>query len=386
MPPPTDDRRWEHEEVFLDGDAFFASLEEGIEKARQTIELEMYIFEFDTLGKKICSLLAEAANRGVGVFVIVDSIGSLNSKYQLRSFFESTPVFFDVYHQLPWERSFLKPSFAVRHQHFFRLFRQANRRNHRKVCVIDGKVAWLGGMNISSVHLRSISGAQAWRDAAIKVAGPDVIELTKSFSRLLRRRKLLSKLKAGRASTSDSKGSSPLVRLNYTRKTRIRNYKALLHLIKTAEKRVWITTPYFVPAADLLRALRTAASRGVDVKILLPRHSDVVFMPWVSAAVFHPLLKAGIEVFEYLPSVLHAKTIIIDDWASLGSSNLNHRSLIHDLEVDVILTWKSSKKLLEQQYLEDLDHSEKITPKNEQKRPWWQRQIGRGMLFFRYWL
>ena len=180
---------------------------------------------------------------------------------------------------------------------------------------------------------------------------------------------------------------NPIIRLNYTRHRRRILHKNLLRKITQAQLRIWITNAYFVPDNFLLRRLRDAAKSGVDVRILLPKNSDIMIMPWTSSTFYYNLLKSGVRIFEYLPSNLHAKTLIIDDWSSVGSSNLNHRSLLHDLEADINVRQASSKKILEDQFLTDLTQSKEITFNTwKQHRPWRQRIIGQLALYLKYWI
>lgn len=133
--------------------------------------------------------------------------------------------------------------------------------------------------------------------------------------------------------------------------------------------------------------MKDSARSGIDVRILLPRKSDVAMMPWASSTFYYSLLKAGVRIFEYLPSMLHAKSLIIDDWMVIGSSNLNHRSLIHDLEADIHINSKEAKRTLEQQFLEDLKNSREVSLDSWQTlRPRSQRLMGRLVLYIKYWI
>jgi cardiolipin synthase A/B len=135
-----------------------------------------------------------------------------------------------------------------------------------------------------------------------------------------------------------------------------------------------------------LKNLIDAAQRGVDVRILLPKRSDIFILPWTSATFYFHLVKSGVRIFEYLPSMLHAKTLIIDDWVSVGSSNLNHRSLLHDLEVDVNIRLPASKEIIMEQFINDLRHSVEVELDSWQKRPYYQRIIGPLLLYIKYWI
>jgi cardiolipin synthase len=126
------------------------------------------------------------------------------------------------------------------------------------------------------------------------------------------------------------------------------------------------------------------AREGIDVRILVPGFSDVVFIPWITSAFHFGLLSAGVKIFEYRGSVLHAKTMVIDEWGLIGSSNLNHRSLLHDLEADIVVTDKGSLKSLSDQFGTDLGRSVEVTLENWRQRPFIERFLGRVLLWFRY--
>jgi cardiolipin synthase len=168
------------------------------------------------------------------------------------------------------------------------------------------------------------------------------------------------------------------------RKQRSENYLDLLVRMLAARERIWIENAYFVPDGSLIRVLRVAAESGVDVKIVVPAFSDVVFIPWIASAFHLGLLNAGVQVFEYTKSVLHAKTMIIDEWGLVGSSNLNHRSLLHDLEVDAVLTNAESCRSLREQFERDLLSCRRITLENWNQRPLVERLIGRMLLAVRH--
>ncbi|GAH09354.1 unnamed protein product, partial [marine sediment metagenome] len=153
------------------------------------------------------------------------------------------------------------------------------------------------------------------------------------------------------------------------------------------KQRIWITNAYFVPDNVLLKRLRDAANNGIDVRILLPKKSDVMVMPWASSTFYYRLLKSGVKIFEYLPSMLHAKSLIIDNWALIGSSNLNHRSLLHDLEADIMLKSTESIKQLESDFLNDLTQSREVELDSWHIiRPLRQRLVGRMVLYMKYWI
>ncbi len=177
-----------------------------------------------------------------------------------------------------------------------------------------------------------------------------------------------------------------LVRINNSWGSRRRLYKDLLEKIDDAKNKIWIMSAYFVPSAGTLRALCKAAQRGVDVRIIVPGNSDVIFIHSVTSAYYNALLKAGIRVFEYLPSVLHAKMLIIDEWVVIGSSNMNHRSLMHDLEADIVMTSKSAKRDVSNYFLLDLENSREITFKELKAKPLLERIASQTLSALKYWM
>jgi cardiolipin synthase len=223
-------------------------------------------------------------------------------------------------------------------------------------------------------------GAAAWRDTGVIVEGDEVVALTDTFEDVWVRRLQRLKRKFRRKRVQ----RSPLVRLNVTGKQRRENYLDLLVRLLRARRRIWITNAYFVPDGSLLRVLSVVAREGVDVRILVPGFSDVVFIPWVTAAFHFGLLSAGVKIFEYRGSVLHAKTMVIDEWGLIGSSNLNHRSLLHDLEADIVVTNDEALEEMSTQFAQDLNRSVEVTLENWHQRPRLERFLGRVLLWFRY--
>lgn len=381
---PTAPAAWRSENLFFDGDAFFKSLLDALGSARRSIQLESYIFERDELGQRVARQLVEAARRGVDVRVIVDGIGSAGWEARFGDWLRHNGVRYKVYHQLPWERYSMAAALA-RFSGFFSLLEKINQRNHRKLCIIDGQRAFIGSMNISTVHLPSLQGSWAWRDLAICVEGEAVSELAAAFehSWSSRRQRVASWLRRPRQGRP---GRTLLVRHNSWRGLRERNYRDLLKRMLSAKHRIWITNSYFVPPGSLLRALKHAAQHGVDVRLLVPRQSDVYFLPWVTAAFYFGLHRAGARVYEFLPAMLHAKSMLIDDWAIVGSSNLNHRSIFHDLEADVVVTGPQTREALVEAFLKNLEQSHEIFSSGWRERSCWERLLGRLALLGRYWL
>lgn len=378
--------RWDFEELLLTGDQYFDSLERGICDAEKSIELESYIYADDALGKRITERLIQAHQRGVVVRLIVDGIGSWGWIHTQGAQLNAAGIPFRVYHQLPWERLNLAHRTGLLEPPWTKRLGAINRRNHRKLCVIDGRRAWVGSFNISGVHLQSLRGENAWRDLGIKVEGNDVEYLRAAFESLwhLPTPQSIGLLSRTRRQLKKSLGSG--VRLNATGWLRRRNYRTLLKAIHAAQKRIWIYNAYFVPTGSLLRALRAAAARGVDVRLMLSSKSDVFFMPWVASAFYEGLIQAGVQLFDYTPSMLHAKAVLFDHSLIVGSTNLNQRSLKHDLEVDLVSDNPASISILEQAYLQDVARACPLSSSPYGRYSLWEKIVVQLALVFKYWL
>ena len=371
------------EQIFSDGSLYFNALINDIEFATQSIDLETFIFNRDALGKRIVNALIRAAKRGVTVRVLVDGAGTPFWSATFARPLEKAGVLTKVFHPVPWHlwnwsRSQIKISFLLKGIY---LCFKVNSRNHRKVCVIDNKIAYVGSVNLTQCHLNVADGGQNWRDTSVRLLGVDLSELQKAFEIAWTHRSITEKLRD--AFTQIRK--DPRVRLNYTRHRRRILYKNLMRRMRLCQQRIWITNAYFVPDNVLLRRLKEAAKNGIDVRILLPKKSDIMIMPWASSTFYENLLKAGVKIYEFLPAMLHAKTLILDNWVLIGSSNLNHRSLLHDLEADVTLFTEPAKKKVARLFLKDITQSRQLKLSNwKTARPIFQRWLGRLVLYIKY--
>lgn len=349
---------WNFEKTYFDGDQFFSDVVREIALAEKSVTVETYIFEFGVCFENMLKALILAAERGVDVRLMVDGIGTAIEVQAISERLAKSKVKFRVFHPvftLPW-------------------FHLLNKRNHRKTFVIDSKTLFTGGMNVSDWHLRSVKGPAAWRDSGVQVKGDEVAMVTKAFDR---------------AWNSQHHWWFPELtnlRLNVTLKQRYQNYKTLLEKVKKAEKFIHITNAYFVPRTRLLWALIRAARRGVDVRLLLPSISDVPVVKQASLSYYPELIFAGVRIFEYQPSVLHAKSLQIDDWAYVGSTNLNHRSFIHDLEIDIVVTKPESNRALTAKFEDDLLNSKEVTVSELGKWSLFSRVLSFFARELRYWM
>ncbi|MBK7891336.1 MAG: phosphatidylserine/phosphatidylglycerophosphate/cardiolipin synthase family protein [Bdellovibrionales bacterium] len=366
---------WQIEDVLFDGDRYFDSLFLEWQKAKDTIDFEVYIFENDPIGQQVETALLNAASRGVRVRMIVDGIGSSGWWQTRGKELENKSaggIEIRVYHPLHitelWRR-LLIDFHIISPEHRPKkslVLRRLNRRIHRKVSLVDNKIAHVGSINVSKVHSERISGDSAWRDTAARVTGPHVADLKFAFSHTWIRSHPIHATYGPRPSrlrflfSARSKGPDSLVALNFTRRLRRFHRLKFVRRIDLAQQRVWIENAYLAPPSNIVRKLVHAAKRGVDVRILVPNRSDVWFMPLIARAYYRPLLKGGIRVFEYQNRFLHAKSLIIDDSVTIGTSNMNRRSFLHDLEVDVTLNHADSVHIMCRQFEIDLQNAIEI--------------------------
>ncbi len=387
---------WDEERVVEDGDAWFAGLAAAIHAARERIDLESFIVRDDPAVRPVLDALAAAAARGVVVRMLVDGFGSAAWLARLdgRPDLGDRPVELRVWHPLPWAVRRLARHQPVGWLDRWRWLRGINRRNHRKVVLIDhgpdGGRAWVGSLNLDGRHARSQAGAEAWRDCGAEVRGRPVVLLAEAFERAWARSwrmaagRLVPRL-PGLPRPVDPR-SAEAVRLNHGLRLRRAAYRDLLARIHAARERIWIMNAYWLPKGSLLRALAAAARRGVDVRVLTPEVSDHPITVWTALALHDGLVRAGVRVAAFPRRMLHAKSTLFDDHALVGSHNLNHRSLIHDLEAEVVLRHPASLACLAASFAADWAEAIPVRPPVWAGRPAWQRWMAGLGLWAKRWL
>ncbi len=373
------------EKVFHRGDHFFDGLIKECKRARHEILIEAYIFETDILGRKLLKVLKKKAKEGVQIKVLIDGIGSYSfcpllfkklrhPNFAIRFF---NPLPFQLPHN---DGHTIKTFFSGLIKGLFGI----NNRNHRKTYIIDRRVAFIGSINITRLHSMRLSGERSWRDSGVRIKDDRIQLLHAAFERSwnlhLEPRRRPGALKELITITKNG------LRLNDCPLSRFLQNKDLLKRVNEAQRRVWITNPYFVPSSHLMNALIHAARRGVDVCIIVPRKSDMKLFPLINSLSSRQLAAHAVKIFEYRPRILHAKVMIIDNWCILGSSNLNSRSLKHDLEVDVVLREEQAKSSLIRQFLCDLADSVRVEKRDILMR--YGEKVHHSLLInlIRYWL
>jgi cardiolipin synthase len=375
---------WNTEDVFFDGDKFFDQLLKDIDQAQHYITVEIYIFNDDPLGKKITNHLLKAHHRGVKVQVVVDGIGSFGFFDQLNSVFLKSGVTVKMYNPLPFYHPFYgKLTFLKKFQVFGTRLWRLNKRNHRKIITIDQTIMYIGSFNFTAEHT-SLHTETPWKDMGVRVTGDYVRFAVLNFKKIWKLRDYFRFKKQLKGLPKINWRVSPL-RLNNTVFMKRYFYKNFIQRINKAQTKIWLMTPYFIPKRRLIRALGKAAKRGVDVRILISLNTDVKFFRWLQYFYYNYLLKKGVKVYQYSDSVLHAKNYIIDDYMTIGSTNLNHRSFMHDLEVDLVIQDVDNKKKVEEHFLASSLTQKEITLEGLKHRPLWDRILSRIFFTFKYW-
>ena len=354
--------------LLRNGAAAYPEMLKAIAAAEQQVLLEMYWFASDSIGRKFAAALADAARRGVEVSIVYDAVGSVGASEDMFAGLRRAGVRVIEFNPIaPWKRR-------------FRLSR-LTRRDHRKILIVDGQVGFTGGINISDCWLPVDDGGAGWRDDMVRIDGPAVVGLIDCFTLTwMRLRGPLLRLAgfAGKALTQVSRRSpyGQPVRVLGQRfmRTQRQISRAYLHYLRRAEQRIFIANSYFVPDRRILRALTQAARRGVDVRIIVPGQSDVEIVRHASRAVWGRLLRAGVRIFEWDESVLHAKSAVVDGlWSTTGTFNFDYLSLRLNLEVNVSVLDKRFASRLEASFLEDFKSCREVSRVDFRFRPLGQR-------------
>jgi cardiolipin synthase len=364
--------------LLRDGPDTFAAMFAAMDGAVQSLELEYFTFEdVESNGRHLGDLLVDKAAHGVRISILYDAVGSI----------ETPAAFIDRLRQAGITLVQFNPLQPL----------SLNHRDHRKILIADNTVAIVGGVNLSAVYsslpLSKPPAGDAesarWRDTDLEIAGPAVSELQRLFLDTWSKQSgptLATPLAATKPATGGSEvvrviGSTPDDRLPLY-------YVTLLSAIRNAEQRIWISAAYFVPTHEELEDLRNAARRGVDVRLLLPSRSDSPKALAAGRSHYADLLDTGVKILEARNVVLHAKSATIDGvWSSVGSSNLDRRSVLFNDEVDVIVLGGASGARMEAIFDDDFKEADRIDPQNWSKRSLSERfdeVVAR--LLWEYWL
>ena len=352
------------------GAEFFPALLTAINQASQEVHLESYIFEADRTGREVAGALISAARRGVSVRVVVDGFGAPAFATTLLPALADAGVMALVY----------RPEHAR-----FKLRRHRLRRLHRKLAVIDGEIAFVGGINIID-DLNTAGQSPGRYDYAVRVEGPVLRPIRQSMRRLwevlvwvnMKRRYRLAPEEKNTTSPRGEQQAAFLVRDNIRHRRDIET--AYLAAIAGARDNILIANAYFLPGRRFRRALSNAAQRGVQVSILLQGRIEYRLLHYATQALYDKLLKSGIRIFEYRHSFLHAKVAVIDQqWATVGSSNIDPFSLLLSREANlVVLDGKFAGELRSSLGQAMQAGASELSPQQWQRLPWYSRLLRWG--------
>lgn len=353
-----------HVELLCDGDAAYPRMWQAIESAKHHIHLQSFIIANDRIGAKFLNLLYDKAEEGVQVKVIYDSFGSFGAI--VSHFFRRYIVSRNKNMQIR----------AFSQWHFVAPWR-LQMRNHRKLLVVDGRVAFIGGINISDENFRFLKKrgtAPAIHDLHCIVHGPTVGELQKSFLRdwCYSSKRDPAQILQENFFPAPRKSGDTVLRVIATGEghEHYGTEKTFYVATSTSKRYLWISSPYFVPDRAFIKALRNAALRGVDVRILVPANNNHWFMKMASRAIYEALLTDGVRIFERGGNFSHAKAMLVDsEWAYFGSSNCDMRSFKLNYELDLIISSGDFLAQLKQQYQKEFQVSKEITLEDTANRP-----------------
>jgi cardiolipin synthase len=363
----------------------------------------MYIIAADATGVRFLEALQRAAQRGVSVRILYDYIGSMELPDWYVNELVNAGIDVRVFHPVVITR----PTWAV------------NRRDHRKLLIIDGKITFTGGLNISHDYAPLAEGGKGWRDTHIRIKGRQAARaalgifayawqkavpwphtrkksamLKAGLKRLQKLRRLrhpisMRKLFVRRTAPLVCPADNVAVQLLGNREFKLRRliHNAYLHAINRAQHYILIENAYFIPDKKIRRALALAVRRGVKVAVLLSRDSDRRVVAYASRSLYSGLLSSGVRIFEWPVTMMHAKTAVIDDaWAIVGSYNFDHRSLFHNLEVAALVADSAFAQNMREQTLADIANASELTLKQHKLRPWYQKLLEPIAYFLRNWL
>ncbi len=343
-------------EVLTNGDLFYEAELATIHDARTYICMEAYIFQKGQIADRFIAALADRARAGVDVRLVMDAVGSFNT----------------------WRSTFRELIRAGGHVCWYNPLRWYNlarydNRTHREMLIVDGTTAFIGGAGVADHWYKSRGRKNRWRDTMVKVRGQAVDSLQAMFAEnwLESSGELLANCKYYPAKKADGNGSAMVINSTPTcgRSTRARMLFQIL--IETARRRIHITTPYFLPDRGVRRALIDALARGVEIKILVPgKDSDHLLTRRASRRLYGSLLRNGAQIYEYQPSMIHTKSVVVDGlWSVVGSTNFDSRSFGINDEVNVAAFDEGLAARLEEDFHADLEVSRRITYEEWSQRP-----------------
>ena len=331
-------------DIFTDGYEFICSLLYNIGKAQHHIHLDTYIFEDDALGYLVADALIDKAEQGVEIRVIYDDVGCWKVKDAFFERMRDTGI--DVHAFMPVRF----PAFTSK----------VNYRNHRKLCVIDGKVGFIGGMNIAKRYVKG-TGKQPWRDTHLRIQGGGVYALQRAF--------LIDWYFVDRTLITNRVYYPPVdIHINNSCLVQVVTRSPIapwpdimqgyVRILLQAQKYVYMETPYFLPTEPVLFAMRTAALAGVDIRLMIPRKADAKLVEWASRSYVMEAIEAGVKVYLYMGGFNHSKLLVSDDnLCTVGSTNIDFRSFENNFEANAFFYDEEMAQRIKAIYLKDESQS-----------------------------
>ncbi|MCR9105921.1 MAG: cardiolipin synthase [Gammaproteobacteria bacterium] len=346
-----------HVTLLIDGTQTFTSIALGLRRARQFILFQFYIVRDDDLGNRLGKILIDKAREGVDVFFLYDEIGS--------SGFHNTAL-----HKALCTAGVKVTSFNTTQGRRNRF--QLNFRNHRKVVVVDGKEAWVGGHNVGNEYLGFESPMAPWRDTHVSIRGPAVLGAMLAFAtdwHWATRTNL--NLQIHSMPTSD--GASNVLVFPSDPASEYEEAGLMYHqVIFAARKRIWIASPYFVPDNAIMSALQLAALRGVDVRVIIPERTDAVLVGLANWSFVSQLLPFGIKIYRYLPGFMHQKVFLLDDEiAGVGTANFDNRSFRLNFEITLLIEDRAFASEVESMLEQDMAQCRQVSDQEIKNKSIW---------------
>ena len=342
---------------FFDGKDLFEDIFKELEKSKEFIHIEFYIFKTDDLGKRFMDILIKKAKEGVEVKLLIDALGNGINKQYIKALEEAGgkySVFF---------RSILKY-----------VNKRINYRNHRKIIIIDGKTAYLGGFNVGNEYIGEDKNIGYWRDTHLKIQGNAINELQTRFildwtytNDDYNFKNYLKYFKKPQFNYSSVVGMQIVSSGPDHDKQQIKN--GYIKIINDAKKNVFIQTPYFVPDDCMFDCIKMAATSGVDVRLMIPKNPDHIFMSWIANSYLEELLESGVKVYLYNNGFIHSKCIVSDcSVCSIGTANMDIRSFQLNFETNAFIYNEKICNQVENQFLKDIKYCNELTLKSYKNR------------------